>query len=428
MIRPIRLISNFMQKTVLFLFLLVLILLLRFVFFYSSKHEYKVGDDIVLRYTFLKEPQRFFGKQIFSASGLQITTPDTPEFKYGDTVIIKGTVTEASFISKKNTLIRKLVVVNPEIEIEKDSFGLSLLSGMRTQISSVFQKTLSKNESALLIGIVFGIRQGMDKELMDALRNVGVLHVIAASGANVSMVGGFLLVFFGAFLKRQTAVVCACLAILFYALFSGFEASIARAALMAIVAYSATIFGRQNYPLIKITLVAFFMLFLNPMLFEDIGFQLSFASTLGIVYLKPILSLILNKPQVIIDDLTTTLSAQAASLPILVTSFSSYSPISIPINAFVLWTIPPLMILGGLGALLSLILPFLAAPVLFLALPLLLFFEKAVVFGNSLAKPVEIASTPLSMIIGYYLVLVGLVLLIKNRFKNKDSRFKNSKS
>lgn len=402
-----------MPRTFLLLLGFAFVLSLRFLFFYSFRHEYKVGDSVVLRYTFLKEPQRFFGKQIFNASGLQITTPDTPEFKYGDTVVIRGTVSEASFISKKNSLITKLVVVNPEVRTEKGSFGLGFLSGMRTQISNVFQKTLSKNESALLIGIVFGIRQGMDKELMDSLRSVGVLHVIAASGANVSMVGGFLLVFFGAFLKRQTAVICACLAILFYALFSGFEASIVRAALMAIVAYSATIFGRQNYPLITITLVAFLMLFYNPLLLGDIGFQLSFMSTLGIVYVKPILGMVLSKPKLVIEDITTTLAAQIASLPILVVAFSSYSPISVIVNAFVLWTIPPLMILGGLGAFLSLVLPFFAVPILYLALPLLLFFEKAVIFGNSLANPVEISYIPIALVVGYYIILISIVLLIQ---------------
>lgn len=407
-----------MFKTAFFLSILVLILSVRFIFFFQNKHEYRVGEEVRFSHTFLKDPQKVFGKQTFNVSNIKIYASGEPELKYGQKVSVKGVVEEERFKNSKGKEVVRPVIKNPKIDIVENRSGLSLISGMRSRISEVFQKNLSRNESSLLMGIVFGIREGMDKELSQAFRNTGVLHVVAASGANVSLVGGFLLAMFTYFLKRQIGVVCACLAIIFYAVFSGLEASIVRASIMAILAFSATIFGRQNFALITLSFTAFLMLFYNPELYEDAGFQLSFASTTGILYIKPVFSRLPRKLTALTDDFSTTFAAQLASLPILVITFSSYSPISILVNTLVLWTIPPLMVLGGLAALLSLILPILSVPFLYLSMPLLLFFEKMVMFWNGTAKPVETASIPVSLVVGYYLMLGSIVLLVK---KNHES-------
>ena len=407
-----------MLKTALFISLLALILSARFAFFYQNKIEYKVGDRVEFDYTFLKEPRIMFGKQIFTVSNIKIYAPDEPVLHYVDKVRIIGEVEEEHFKNAKGSEISQLAIRHPEVKLSEKVFGLSLISHMRDRINASFNRSLNRDDASLLMGIVFGIRQNMDKSFQAALKNTGVLHVVAASGANVSMVGGFLLAFFSLFLKRQWGISATCLAIIFYAIFSGLDPSIVRASIMAVFAYSAGIFGRQNTSLITLGMAAFIMLFYDPELYQDAGFQLSFASTAGILYIKPIFSRIPKSLTAISSDFTTTFAAQLASLPILVITFSSYSPISILVNLLVLWTVPLLMISGGLASIFAILNPSFATPFLYISLPLLWFFENTVLLGNEIAKPIELSSIPFALVIGYYFVVISSAIF----FNKKSSK------
>ena len=111
-------------------------------------------------------------------------------------------------------------------------------------------------------------------------QTTGVFHVIAASGMNVSMLSGFLLAVLGRILRRQIALIVSIVAICFYAVLAGLEPSIVRASIMAGIAFTALLLGRQGTALWSLILTALLMLLFNPFLFRDIGFQLSFAAPL----------------------------------------------------------------------------------------------------------------------------------------------------
>src|SRR6266852_3979746 len=98
------------------------------------------------------------------------------------------------------------------------------------------------------------------------LRTSGVFHVIAASGMNVTLVGGFLTSLFTLFLRRQIALLLSILGILFYALLAGFEPSIIRASIMGILVLSSQIFGRQAWPTYALLLTGYIMLLFDPSL------------------------------------------------------------------------------------------------------------------------------------------------------------------
>lgn len=459
-----------MKKIIVFCFTLVFILFLRTAFF-NHPTVYQPGQSIDLEYTFLNEPKITNFNQVFYLDSLQILTPKYPEFHYGDKVKIQGKIQKISQFSKQNgkvtTQKQALIVKNPKITLVKNEQNflpqksldfLSLAGFIRQRISGNFNSFLGKDEAGLLIGIVFGLKADFDKTYFNALKNTGVLHVIAASGMNVSMVAGFLLGLFTLFLNRKLALVFTIFAILFYTLISGFSPSIIRASIMAIFAYSAGIFGRQNYSYLSLFFAAFLMLLVSPNLIQDVGFQLSFFSTLGILTIKPMFnnrkitnvilsdsegsqglvlspskdsSALLQNDEInnygffqkvrrssFFDDFTTTLSAQIATLPIMLFTFGSYSLISILVNLLVLWTIPPLMILGGIAASLSFVFPPLSALPLFLSLPFLLFFKKVVLFFSSLVKPVEVQNLPFTLIVGYYLLVLSLTLYFSKKVKS----------
>jgi len=270
------------------------------------------------------------------------------------------------------------------------------------------------------MGIVFGIRQGMDSDLLAAFRTTGVLHVIAASGSNVSLVSGFLLATFLAFMKRRVAILFTLAGIIFYAFLSGLDTSIVRASLMAAFSYGALLFGRQNYSVLALYTTGFIMLFVDPEIIGDIGFQLSFLSTFGILILKPLIDNVLfrNRNFFLRDDFSTTISAQVMTVPIMFSAFSAYSLISIPVNLFVLWTIPLLMILGGIAAVASLLFSVFAAPFLYLCLALLLYFENISLAFARYSFPVQIDKTPQVLILGYYIFLASIILFLNKHRKN----------
>src|SRR3989344_1284608 len=432
-----------MLRVFIFCLVLFLALSLRLVWYFSSQEVYYDGQKVEIRKTLLDNPRitegknGFSGYQIIYTNRLKIIFPRFPEYHYADNLLISGIVSRQEYGNEKSKVLNKeisFVMKNPKIEPvknEKDLFSasvkslLSLTSYIRQKVEHTFNLYLARDEASLLMGIVFGIKSQMNNDYFTALKNAGVMHVIAASGMNVTMVGGFLEGIFILILKRQFALVLTLFGIVFYAVLSGLEPSIIRASVMAVFAYSAAILGKQNFSYISLVVTAFVMLMLEPDLMQDVGFQLSFSSTLGILSIKPVLSKITAKSFIsgigVGDDFLTTFSAQAVSLPIMLTSFSSYNPVSILVNMLVLWTIPPLMILGGVGAIAGLILPFLGQICLYLSLPFLLFFKKTVMLFSGLPGKISVdvrnENFPWQITVGYYLILVSLVLFIGKKKK-----------
>lgn len=406
--------------------LLITLLLFRFYIYYQNISNYTNGQKVSFHAMLFTEPQVVGTAQRvqrFTVTGqggerIFVTIPRYPQFHYADTVRIVGAIKHQVLTNEKIIATMQF----PKIEaVKKDkNVVLAVTSFVRQKVILLFEKTLSSTSSSLLLGIVFGIKQNLPKEFNDSLRVTGVLHVIAASGMNVTLVGGFLSSFFMLFFKRQVALVCSILGIAFYAFLAGLEPSILRASLMGGIVFTSQILGRQNLPVYALALAGFGMLFVSPPLLEDIGFQLSFLATLGILYIKQVIekplvhSLVLNT-SFVKSDVTTTLSAQIATLPILLSNFGQYSLISILVNGLLLWTIPTIMILGGIGAVAGMVFEPIGKLFLYLCLPFLWYFEKVVVFFAGLTEPIVIEEFPLSLVVGYYCILLSVILFLRKR-------------
>ncbi len=148
-----------------------------------------------------------------------------------------------------------------------------------------------KQEYAIATGLVLGIRDVLDEDLKTAYASAGAMHVLAVSGAHVVivfMVIQFLLgrlknVRYGNFLF---AVISLGL-LWFYAFVTGLSSSVLRAVVMFSFVIVAEVFRRDKSTYNFIAASAFFLLLWNPHLVLDVGFQLSYAAILGIVYLQP---------------------------------------------------------------------------------------------------------------------------------------------
>lgn len=405
------------------------LLSLRFLFLYHNRSKVHNGQHLTFETTLLSQPQIIGKYQRFSTifsngERIFVTIPRYPEFYYGETVRVSGIVTQKISSQKGGVPASKKMITTmffPKIEAIKNP-PLAIMSSVRQKIIFFFEKTLPPVPASLLLGIVFGIKEGMPKDFMESLRLSGVLHVVAASGMNVTMVAGFLTGAFSILFKRQIAIVGSIIGILFYAVLSGLEPSIMRATIMGVLAFSAQILGRQNLSLYALFLTGYLMLFLSPDLLFDVGFQLSFLATLGLLYIKPLLEWSqkakrIIKNSLIGEDSTTSFSAQLITLPILLANFGSFSLWSIAVNSLVLWTIPILMILGGVGVMLGMVFDPLGQFFLYLALPFLLYFEKTVGFFAKLGGVVSINQFPWQFMVGYYCFLSAIIFLSSKRKK-----------
>lgn len=410
-----------MKLLFLCLFILASLLAIRFVFYFQNIVTYKVGDSFQAEVTLLSDPRHGDYSQTFKAHGITVQAQKYPRYGYGDKLYIQGVISDNTFETENGKTVTQLVVKDPKIQrLPNNNLFINTASFVRGRVQRTFHQYLPKNEAVLLFGIVFGGSSGFSNELYEKFQAAGVLHVIAASGMNVSIFAGFLFAIFASFLKRQHALLISITGIFYYALISGLSASVMRAAIMGSIVFAAALYGRKSWAILSLILTSFLMLFVSPGILFDVGFQLSITATLGILLVKPLFDKIqfVKKTGVVSDDITTSISAQLGSIPIMIGTFSTYSLISILVNALVLWTIPFLMILGGIAALCSITVPFVSVPFLYLAYPLLAFFEKVVViFGN--VPLLQVPSISIVFWIGYYLILFSLIGFISQKSKHE---------
>jgi competence protein ComEC len=224
-------------------------------------------------------------------------------------------------------------------------------------------------ESSLLAGILLGVDTGLTQELQQAFKNTGTAHIIAISGFNMSIIAGLFVIFFSRFLGARRGAALAILGIILYTVLVGGGAAVVRAAIMGSLALFARQVGRRQFALNTLLAVALLMCLWNPLYVWDVGFQLSFFATLGLIlYAEPFSQFangIITKyfpastaersAELFSEFVLLTLAAQVTTIPIMAYHFQRISLVSFLANPFILPAQPAVMILGGLAVLLSLV-------------------------------------------------------------------------
>ena len=256
---------------------------------------------------------------------------------------------------------RYLAMRGVYLECEKSDYIIighekDILSGvahLRVYMEKIVNEIIPAPESALANGLLFGGSARLSEKIQDDFSQTGMTHIVAVSGYNVSIIITVvlgLLIFIGFY--RNWAVWGAIIAVIFFVALIGFPSSGIRAAIMGIMVLIAAIFGRVTHAYSAILFSAAIMLVFNPLLLRyDIGFQLSFLATLGIVAIYPIIEKIFIKKNMafgIVEVLLLTLSAQIFVVPIIAYHFQTFSIVSLLVNVLVLPIIPFTMLFVAL--------------------------------------------------------------------------------
>lgn len=231
-------------------------------------------------------------------------------------------------------------------------------------------------QSALANGLIFGGSSELPKNLKDNFSKTGMTHIVAVSGYNVSIIAEYLILF-GIFigLWRKQAFWFAVIGIILFVVMIGLPSSAVRAGVMGTLLIWAAKNGRLANSWNAIIFAGAVMLLINPLLLRwDIGFQLSFLATIGIIAFSPLWEKYLiknHKAFGFTEIFFLTLSAQIFVLPIILYNFHTLSLVSLAANLLILLIIPISMLLVFLSGLAGLFSHWLALPFAWLAfLPL----------------------------------------------------------
>lgn len=307
-----------------------------------------------------------------------VEAPRTEDYRYGDPVRARGdlrTPPEWGDFSYRDSLAREGIyslmryadvsVIGPR---RGNPIRAALLD-FRDVAHHAIIRLLPDPQASLLAGILLGIESGISPDVRAAFNAVGATHIIVISGSNLAILAGLIQNVARRFVREGWAAGITIVSVLAYTLFVGGDPAVVRAAIMTSLGLIATRLGRQTYGLASLSFAALLMTAINPYTLWSVSFQLSFLATLGLIlYVEP-LQAVLTKGlsklftaerahQIVAatsDAFVVTVAAQITTTPIMAYYFGRFSILSLPVNFLIIPAQTPVMVLGGLGVLASLI-------------------------------------------------------------------------
>jgi competence protein ComEC len=280
------------------------------------------------------------------------------------------------------------------------------------QLRAVYPYPFNTIVSAMLFGV-----NHLPYSLKLQFQQTSTIHLMVVSGQNLSLLVGFLMGLVS-IIGRKTTLKLSLGMIVFYSVLTGLQLPIIRAAIMAGTSLIGMLIGKNREGVWILLLTLGLMLLYQPNWIFSISFQLSFLATVAVVLVSPLLEkYFLFIPEVVRQDLTVTLSAQLLTLPIIAANFGAVSVSGILVNALILWTVPPIMIIGIVTLLLSVISIFLAT-ILGLVVQILLTYILDIV--NLFAQTPQLNTDVrlgVAFWLGYYFLILALLLKIAKQPK-----------
>lgn len=284
------------------------------------------------------------------------------EYGYGDKVALSGKLLRPenfddfdyrSYLRSQGIF---MVSYYPDIE-EAGGRGKGFTASIyafRRKSSDALNRIMPSPQSGIVSAMILGTRSAETETVMEKFNQTGTSHVIAVSGYHlVVVIAALMFLMLGAGINRGKAFYLAVLGIVLYVLLSGSSASAVRSGIMAFVFLLAEKVGRGKNVWNALIFSATAMVFANPhILRHDIGFQLSFLSTLGLVAILPFFQhrmRALPSCGGIKEIFQMTAAAQLAVLPVLIYNFGRFSLLSFLANVLILPSVPILMGLGFLS-------------------------------------------------------------------------------
>ena len=392
------------------------------------------------------------GKDLFDVGGLLLVrVPPDQVYHYGDIIRLRGKLQTPPVnedFSYRDYLARQGILSympNADATILPGNGGNPIIAA----IYAVKEKSLENvyrlfpdPEASLLAGILLGVDNGLSADLQQAFKNTGTAHIIAISGFNISIITGIFVMLFSRFLGKRRGAIVAILGIALYTFLVGASAAVVRAAIMGTFSLFAMQVGRRQQGLNTLAFVAALMALWNPLMIWDVGFQLSFFATLGLIlygepfqqaaerfmihFTSPKTAEYLVQP--LSEFVLLTFAAQLTTIPIMAYQFKQISLVSFIANPFILPAQPAVMIVGGLTVIASLIFLPLGQLLAWISWPLTAYTIRMVELFDSVPHGViYLGSFSLAFVFIFYATLLTLTFAgsrLKESFLALQERFR----
>lgn len=217
---------------------------------------------------------------------------DIPSIKYGDSLYIEGEFKQPEearnykgYNYKQYLKTKKIIgtVELGKVKILKSSNG-SFIHNIQKYIRDTINGTLTDEEGNLLLAILLGDKDKLSEDIQESFKTSNLSHMLAVSGAHVSyIILGLTYVLQNSIIgKKNGKIVCIIFLLAFMAI-TNFTPSVTRACIMAILTLFSSIIYRKSDVYTNISVAALITLIFNPYSLLDLGFQLSYGGTIGII-------------------------------------------------------------------------------------------------------------------------------------------------
>ncbi|MEN9686319.1 MAG: hypothetical protein RLZZ28_2105 [Bacteroidota bacterium] len=250
--------------------------------------------------------------------------------------------------------------------INNAGFFFKWLDRCKKNILATCRKWIQpKSAYGIAEALLIGYREDLDKDLVNAYSNTGVVHIIAISGMHLGMIYGLILLLlkpFGQSKKLRLIKPFLILPIIWwFSLLADAVPSILRSALMFTCILAGESIQRKQLIYNSLAVTAFCLLLINPFYLWDIGFQLSFAAVVSIlVFRKPVYALIHYENKIANmawETIAISFSAQLLTLPFLLYHFHQFPVlflftnfIAVPLSGIILYAVIILLIFSPIPA------------------------------------------------------------------------------
>jgi len=281
---------------------------------------------------------------------------------YGENAIYRGDIVSVQG-KLKSTLGSKQGRIS-YAEVNLLNSNPSLVQKLRSKFTAGIYSAIPDPEASFGLGVLIGQRDTLPKETSDILKIVGLTHIIAVSGYNLTILVRAAQRAFGKRSKYQ-ATLAAFLLITSFLAVTGLSASIVRAAIVSTLGLLAWYFGRLIRPTLLIALSAAITAGWYPIYpWSDIGWYLSFLAFFGVLVLAPLVTQRIWGPDkkhstmnlVIIESFC----AQIMTIPIILFIFHQSSLVGLVANILVVPLVPLAMVLGLFAGIAGVFVPILA--------------------------------------------------------------------
>lgn len=405
------------------------------VIFENKYKNIKESDEISIIGTIVSDPQEKeyktkyilkidtinSNKKYKNTKVILYTKKGKETLKYGDKIELVGNFKLAQerrnpggfdyrFYLKTKKIYGIVTTKNTKKLKENNVNIISMIANKTANVIKNQSKKLLKNkEACLLIGLLIGDTDEIDEETKEDFRNSNLTHMLAVSGLHVSYVLlGVNYIITKVKIHKKLSKIIVMLLILFFILVTGATPSVLRAGTMTIYLIIGGIFYRRISVFSSLNLSLLVIIIMNPYCLFDVGLQLSYAGTIGIVYLYPIIKeKIYNKA----NSILITISANIVIIPIMLYNFNTISLTFFISNLLAGPIIGIIIILGFSIIIISLI--FFPIANIFskiLNLLIILFLNTAKACANLPFSKIFIITPTLKFIFLYYCLLVFIII------------------